>query len=411
MRTLFFCLFLLVGLQPLVWAQTTIGVEPIDKLVAAMQTQSVAVVQPYLLAETQVSGLPTAYTAQVLAQMLPRFKKAENSRLIRQTTEGVNTRYVVALTQNGVEKEYDVLVTPANKLLEINLLKAEAKRIDTRFGAQDLTTPAEVVMPMRVQNGLLIVTAEVDGQRGDFFLDLGAPALLLNKTRFGSSASGSTVAARQLRGVNGAGSSFDYYHATDFNWQGISFQNRDVPTLDLTDLARRAGVSELLGLIGYNLLEQYALTLDYAAQTVTLRKPTPTASAEGLPFILRGHLPVVEALVAGHTLRLALDCGAQQNLLDARFAATFASQLRKSETVQLAGADQKARSVTSGELRKLQLVHGPTFRNQPTVFASISHLNQKPDQVVLDGLLGYPMLRQQRTTIDYVNKVVRFEGQ
>ncbi|UOR04127.1 aspartyl protease family protein [Hymenobacter aerilatus] len=411
MRT-FFCSFcLLLSLRLPAWAQAVTGSEPLDKLVAAMQAQSVAVVQPYLLAETRVSHLPAAYTAQVLAQMLPRFKDAATPRLVRQSTEGANTRYVFALTQNGAEKEYDVLVTPANKLLEINLLQAEAKKVDTRLSVQDLTTPAEVVMPMRIQNGLLLVTAEVDGQRGDFFLDSGAPALLLNKMRFGSSASGSTVVASQLRGVNGTGASFDYYHATNFNWQGISFHNRDVPTLDLTDLARRAGVSELLGLIGYNLLSQYAVTLDYAAQTVTLRKPTPDKSTEGLPFVMRGHLPVVEARVAGETLRLALDCGAQQNLLDVRYAAAFASQLRNSETVQLAGTDQKARSVTSGELRKLQLVQGPTFRNQPTVFSSISHLNQKPDQVTLDGLLGYPMFRQQPTTIDYVNKVVRFGGQ
>jgi len=411
MRKIFLSFCLLLGLHLSAWAQTVVGIEPLDRLVAAMQAQSVAVVQPYLLAETQVSHLPAAYTTRVLAQMLPRFAGVEKPRLIKQTTEGANTRYLFTLTQDGAEKEYDVLVTPANKLLEINLLKAEAKKVDTRFSAQDLTTPDEVVMPMRVQNGLLIVTGEVDGQRGDFFLDSGAPALLLNKTRFGAPASGSTVAGSQMRGVNGTGASFDYYHATDFNWQGISFHNRDVPTLDLTDLARRAGVSELLGLIGYNLLDQYAVTLNYAAQTVTLRKPTPNASAEGLPFVMRGHLPVVEAQVAGQTLHLAIDCGAQQNLLDVRYAAPFASQLRNGETVQLAGADQNTRAVTSGELRKLQLVQGPTFRNQQTVFSSISHLNQKPDQVVLDGLLGYPMLRQQTTTIDYVNKVVRFEGQ
>lgn len=199
MRAFLISVCLLLGLQLPAWAQTITGIEPLDKLVAAMQAQSATVVQPYLLPETQVSHLPAAYTAQVLAQMLPRFKDATEPRLVRQSPEGANIRYVFSLTQNGAEKEYDALVTPANKLLEINLLKAEAKKVDTRFSAQDLTTPTEVVMPMRVQNGLLIVTAEVDGQRGDFFLDSGAPALLLNKARFGSPASGGTVAASQDR--------------------------------------------------------------------------------------------------------------------------------------------------------------------------------------------------------------------
>lgn len=408
MRNILFTIcWLLCGQLP-VWAQTTTSIEPLDKLVAAMQTQSTDLIKPYLLPETQISYLPAAYTPQVLAQMLPRFKEVEKMRVVRQTPEGENIRCVFALTQAGSEKEYDVLLTPAGKLREINLTKAEAKEVSTRFRTQELTTPALVEMPIRLRSGLVVVTAEIDGQRGDFLLDSGAPMMILNKNRF-AAPTGSLGAGSQIRGVNGDGASFDVYHAQSFNWQGISFQDHDVPTLDLTDLAKRAGIPELLGLIGYNLLDQYALTLDYANQKLTLRKPTANGpSTKGVPFVLRGHLPVVEATVAGQVLKLAFDTGAQQNLLDTRYATQFASQLSKSEQQQLAGADQKTQSVTSGELRTLQLTHGPIFRKQPTVFADISHLNQKADRVALDGLLGYPILSQQVTTIDYVNKVVQF---
>jgi len=261
---------------------------------------------------------------------------------------------------------------------------------------------------MRLLNGLIIVTAEIDGRTGDFILDSGAPMLVLNRPQFAEPTS-SLIQGFQLRGVNGTGASFSTYHAESFQWQGISLHDHDVPTLDLTDLARRAGVTDLLGLIGYSLLSPYALTLDYGAQKVTLRQPTLDAATAGVPFVLRGHLPVVEATVNGQLLHLAVDCGAQQNLLDVRLTTPLAGQVRRSEQVQLSGADENAHAVTSGELRKLQLVGGPTFHKQSTVFASLRHLNQRATRTPLDGLIGYPALHQQITTIDYVNNVLQFE--
>jgi hypothetical protein len=413
MKALFLSFWLLLaGTTATLAQQTPTGIRPLDQLVAAIDTKSVEPLQPFLGSETRVGSLPATYTPQLLAQLIPGFGPVENVRLVRQTPEGANIRYVCAFTRQGTEKEYDFLVSAEGKFLELNLAKASVKKIATAATALELTTPPAVTVPMRLMDGLIVVEAEVDGRRGHFLLDSGAPALMLNQREFAANPGETTATAGGMRGVNGSMGSYSYHTTQSFDWAGIRFQNREVPTLDLTSLEQRLKGLKLLGLIGYNLLDQYALTLDYRAAQVQLRKPDPAPTGPApllsVPFTLRGHLPILEATAAGQTWQLALDSGAQYNLLDQQYAPTFQKTLRKKENVTLQGADNLSRTVVSGQVPELQVGGKLTFRNQSTVFTDISHLNSKPGQAPVQGLVGYPFLSQYRTTIDFVNKQVRF---
>jgi hypothetical protein len=275
MRKLAYFLLLYISLAQAALAQQATGVAALDQLVAALNSKSLVPLQSYLTAATRVGSLPAAYTERVLAQLLPQYGPVEELRIVRQEPVGSNTRYVCALTRQGTTKEVTLVLTPAGQFAELNLVSASAKKIDTTFGPQELTTPASVVAPARLLNGLLLVEAEVDGRRGNFLLDTGAPALVLNKREFAAPATETTLAAAGSTGVNGKMASMSYHLAQGFNWQGISFQQKEVPTLDLTSLERKLGGLTLLGLIGYNVLSQYALTLDYRGGQVRLRKPDP----------------------------------------------------------------------------------------------------------------------------------------
>ena len=313
-------------------AQEATGVPSLDHLVTAINTQSVEPLQPHLTAETRLGSLPAAYAARVLAQLIPQFGPIEGFRVVRQTADGTNTRYVCGITRKGVEKEYDFVLTPAGTFVELNLAQASVKKIDTTFKPDDLTTPPSLEAPVRISNGLLLVEATVDGRRGWLFLDSGAPALMLNKQAFPPAATETTLAVSGAKGVNGAVGGMSYHLIKSFDWNGLRFENKEVPTLDLTSLEQQTG-NELLGIIGFNLLSQYALTLDYRAKKVLLRKPTadaPPANAPlmRVPFTLRGHLPVVAMTANGQTFQVGIDTGAQNNLLDQQFEPAFADKLR-----------------------------------------------------------------------------------
>jgi len=414
MRKTGFFLLLCWGLVQAALAQQATGVAALDQLVAALNSKSLAPVQPYLTPETRVGSLPPAYTERVLAQLLPQYGPVENLRIVRQEPAGANARYVCALARQGTEKEVTFVLTPAGQFAELNLVAASAKKIATTFGPGELTTPPRVDAPARLRNGLLLVEAEVDGQRGNFLLDTGAPALVLNKRKFAAPATQTTLAAAGSTGVNGQMAGMSYHVVEKFDWQGISFQQKEVPTLDLTSLEKKLGGLPLLGLIGYNVLSQYAVTLDYRAGQVRLRQPDPAAAPAPalmrVPFVLNGHLPLVALTVGGQTFQVGVDCGAQANLLDQQYQAGLAHELRKTSTAQLSGADAATRAVTTARLPEVRLAGPLIFRRQATVFADMAHLNQNPSRAPLQGLVGYPLLSQYCPTIDYVNKELVFNA-
>ena len=392
-------------------AQSATGIPALDQLAAALRQQSAGPLQPYLTADTRVGRLPPAYTARVLAQLVPQFGPIDSLRVVRQEPAGANTRYVCAITRQGAEEEYAFVLTPAGQFAELNLPPPGVQKIPTPLGPVDLTLPLSADAPLRLVNNLILVEAEVDGRRGVLLLDSGAPTLVLNQREFPPAET--PLPASGGQGVNGRMAGASYHLTQSFDWQGISFQNKEVPTLDLTSLASRLGGGPLLGIIGYNIFSQYALTLDYRAGLVRLRQPAADTLAAPaplmrVPFTLAGHLPVVALTVAGQTFDVGVDCGAQTNLLDQHYEAALASALRQPATSRLSGADAASRPVGSGQLRAVRLAGPLVFRHQQTVFADLSHLNQNPSRAHLQGLVGYPLLSQYRTTIDYVNKQLEF---
>lgn len=413
MRRLLTVVLLFLAAAGAAGAQSVTGIQALDQLVVALNQQSTEPLQPYLTPETRVGSLSPAYTARVLAQLVPQFGPVEGLRVVRQEPAAGNTRYVCAIARQGVEQACDFVLTPAGQFAELNLAPPSVRKLSNTLSPPDLTTPPSVDAPMRLVRGLVLVEAEVDGRRGAFLLDSGAPTLVLNQREFPAPATATPLAASSGQGVNGRLAGASYHVTQSFNWQGISFKNQEVPTLDLASLAGRLGGAPLLGIIGYNVFSQYALTLDYHGGLVRLRQPgtaLPAAPAPliWVPFTLSGHLPVVALTVAGQTFDVAVDCGAQTNLLDQQYEAALAAQLRQPDTSRVSGADAASRTVASGQLRAVRLAGPLVFRHQQTVFADISHLNQNPNRAHLQGLVGYPLLSQYRTTIDYVNKQLEF---
>ncbi|WP_380282819.1 hypothetical protein [Hymenobacter rubripertinctus] len=394
-------------------AQPALGIEALDTLVVALNTQSTAVLEPYLRADTRIDQLPAAYTALVLAQLVARALPVEDARLVRQGAEEENTRYACSFARAGVWKEYNFLLDSTGQFLELNLAKAHVKKIAPQLPAQNLTLPERVTMPFRLVSGLVVVTASVDGRRGDFVLDTGCPTLRLNNAYFAPPAGQQTLVGGGSTGIGGLVGGASFYQIGEFDWQGIVGRHLEVATFDLTTLEAGLGQQPILGLIGYSLLSQYALTLDYQQKQLWLDKPPPVAAgsavAEGtFSFLQRGHLPVVAFRAGGQTLRLGIDSGAQNNLLDEKYASVLAPVTRRWQTCTVVGLDATPGRVLRGELSAIELGPHLVFKRQPTVFATTEHLNRNAPQTPLDGLAGYPLLRKYVTTIDYVHKTIRW---
>ena len=116
-------------------------------------------------------------------------------------------------------------------------------------------------IPFTMLEGMMVVEATVNNQKGNFIIDTGAPTLVLNER---------PVSKEQVAG-RGISEGLVTAEVTvkAFNWSGINKTNVAAFKVDISHLERVSG-KELAGIIGYDILKEVELLVDYAAQTVQL---------------------------------------------------------------------------------------------------------------------------------------------
>lgn len=250
----------------------------------------------------------------------------------------------------------------------------------------------QIVMPFDLDRGMIYVQAEVDGVRGQFILDTGAPGLVLNEipqasadNPYSAQSSGGEVSVGMKR-------------VGRFEWAGRKLKWVEAVVVNLDHL-EAVHQSPIKGMIGYDLLKEYFVFLDYSRRQLIIRADgaPPLKPAVIFPFELDGHLPVVTVNVQGVALRLGLDTGAAANLLDKKWQHLFPAA--DSDAVMgVQGLDQAVQRMPMGTLSGLRVqdeVFDATF-----VRMDLSHLQTASGQP-LDGLLGYSFLSDYQIAIDY----------
>ena len=261
-------------------------------------------------------------------------------------------------------------------------------------------------IPFEQAGGLILVTAEVNGSPGSFILDTGAPRLIINSKYIEKKEDHFLRAEAQ--GVGGAITSLDFHPVESFDWQGIRIEAQGVILMDLERIEARME-RPIHGLIGYDLLKDYDVLLDYDRREVTLIVPEAFeafrqehlagTTAETLSFELQVHLPMVEARIGGETLRMAIDSGAETNLVDEWLYHRLQSEITETDETELAGADNQEKVVTLTNIRSMR-IGNREYRDLTTVFSGIGHL-EKQLQTRIDGIIGSEILSEQPTLIRY----------
>ncbi len=173
---------------------------------------------------------------------------------------------------------------------------------------------------------------------------------------------------------------------------------------------------EIYGLIGYEMLHNYDVLLNYQDKEMVLIEPNyfnsyrskklSEKSLERVSFTLNRHIPVLETTINKQTFDLALDMGAESNLLDEKLYANLKNQLRNEKTDNLIGADKDAKRVITGELKALYIENNK-FKDLMTVFNDISHFDSGYSLSV-DGIIGYEVLSKDIVVISYNHKELIF---
>lgn len=255
-------------------------------------------------------------------------------------------------------------------------------------------------IPFEVINGMILLEASVDHQRGYFILDTGAPQLVLNRrnppsakrTLTGSSCSGTIqLGSKEVR-------HFAFGNSERFEIQAL--------TADLSHL-ERATQRRIAGLIGFQMLKDREVFINYDEQRLILfdarkdnlihRSATPIQS---VAIVIKEHLPIVQLQIGDQLLSFGIDTGSESNLLDNCALDRLQSMLVDTiDEEEIQGLDKAVKKVPVVKVRQNRLEQLP-LEALTYLVTDLCHL-EKTSRLNIDGLLGFPFLRQLKISINF----------
>jgi predicted aspartyl protease len=268
--------------------------------------------------------------------------------------------------------------------------------------------PAATTVPFTIAENLIVVEAEINGVAGNYLVDTGAQAIVLNRPYF-ESADVDTVTMNHgsPAGANGAVANVQGATNLTLSWGDIQVDDLFGMVADLTHLEASVGVP-IVGLIGYNVLERFQIQFDYSAAELTLyslgEDSQPLAeNALGNPaqvteFDMVAHIPVFPVAIAGYEMRMGLDSGAGGAMIFTRWREKLEGKYEFIERTELNGADK---NVQMGDVVRIDnmRVSDIDYADMTFRFNDIASHNGKP--MPMDGLLGYEFLKTRPTAINF----------
>lgn len=271
--------------------------------------------------------------------------------------------------------------------------------------------PQAAQVPFRLAGGanpLLLVPVQINGHGPyEFILDTGASMCLL--TPEVAQAAGVFITASKK--AQGAGGTLDVSLGMlpSLELGGLQVHELQVGATDeLQKIGARIG-AKVDGNIGFNLLKDFRVTIDYRTNQLRLERPAEPARAVGMPFELSAKKPLIllPANVNGKgPFRFVLDTGASATVLSRRTAAAAGLQTGPAACDATgAGGNISTASARVGSIT----VGAQTLQNLDVIVVDFLEPLSRVVGTQLDGIIGYNFLREFRVVIDYLNESLYLE--
>ncbi len=268
--------------------------------------------------------------------------------------------------------------------------------------------PAATTVPFTLAENLIVVEAEINGVAGNYLVDTGAQAVVLNRPHFESADIDTVVMSHgSPTGANGVVSDVQGAINLSLSWGDIEIDGLYGMVTDLTHLEASVGVP-IAGLIGFNVLERFQIQFDYAAQELTLyslgEDSQPMLENDlGKPvqvtkFEMMAHIPVFPVAIAGYELRMGLDSGAGGAMLFTRWRDKLEGKYEFIERTELNGADK---NVQMGDVVRIDNMRVQDIDYADMTFRFNDMASHGGNPMPMDGLLGYEFLKTRPTAINF----------
>ena len=253
-------------------------------------------------------------------------------------------------------------------------------------------------IPCRLVNNFCLIPAKVDGEAGYLILDTGAPGLVLNRPATGQQREGLSCTQEVSVGAT---------QVKELQWADHHEHDVTAYTLEMDHLSRATDLP-ILGLLGYERLQDYEILLDYQQERLLLYPARENQLHERIKpqrriaFSMQSHLPIVTLTYGDRTYRFILDTGAGSNLISPALYQQLHQTASLTDKEELRGLDGEIQVVTKAHLSGLHIddFAVPTMEY---LVQDLDHLQSMTD-LQIDGLLGAPFLQLGTFSINFVEQ-------
>jgi hypothetical protein len=268
--------------------------------------------------------------------------------------------------------------------------------------------PAITTVPFELVNRLIMVKADVNGVYGNYMIDTGGQASMLNSTRFAEG----TIDVFEMNHAPPSGAGGEILDAKGTNNLEISLgairvNGARAMVSDMSHMETNIGV-ELAGVIGFEVLEQFQLYFDYAAQQVTFQAlgennlPLQDLSIgqpeQVVDFEFAGHIPILPVRIGDLELKVGLDSGAAGQMIFTRFQDELRGEYEFITRDEMRGADH---NVQMGDVVRISNMALGSIAYEDMIFRFNDLADHGGKAYPFDGLLGYGFLSNRPTAINF----------
>lgn len=248
-------------------------------------------------------------------------------------------------------------------------------------------------IPYKLVSGIMLISATANGKEGFFAFDTGAMQTAVNKVHFPELQGEHINIAKFSEGVKENDAEEGILNTLHFS--DIERSNMPVLIMNLmyVENALKAAMPNLkfLGTLGIDVIENYTVLLDYNAAEIILDPEQGFENQMVIPMRYE-KLPVIEVHAAGRTCDFVLDTGASICLLGQSFQ----------DDPQLLPVSETPNLVTIPIVRVGE-------KEYDSITATISDISAIKKRIPVEGVIGYQVLSQQRSILDFKNQQLIME--
>ncbi|HKL03821.1 MAG TPA: retroviral-like aspartic protease family protein [Cryomorphaceae bacterium] len=276
-------------------------------------------------------------------------------------------------------------------------------RIDPMPNCED----EEIVIPLKRAGKLLMIECEVDGKKGNFIFDTGAPYLVLNATYFRDYDLRNELYAS---GITGGQVALMTTRVDKLQVKNLWYNNVEADVAELGHIENARGV-KILGLLGLNLFKSFVIEVDLSKATLKLTRcskkgetkdldPTKYDLVHKLGFL--NNTIYVNCEVAGKRLTYGLDTGAEINVISSFSNKKVLETIKITGRSSLMGTGSERVEILYGSMKELYMGE-LMFENMQTVITQLEDMGGAYG-FAIDGMLGYELFSRGKVVINIPKK-------